>query len=92
MFVFFIKKACPRARFLVYFMVKCFGVWMGFDFFGTRIRLGAKPRDGGCGWVRIFLSAPVRRFTELRFPGVRMGGERRFASLLRIAATASEVL
>ena len=70
MFVFFIKKACPRARFLVYFMVKCFGVWMGFDFFG----------------------APVRRFTELRFPGVRMGGERRFASLLRIAATASEVL
>ena len=55
---------------------------MGLNFFGTRIWLGALPRvPGRCGWVRIF-------FVLSRLGGyaglVRMGGERRFAPLLRI--------
>ena len=36
-------------------------------FLETRIRIGASPDCRGNGWVRIFLAAPVRRFTELCF-------------------------
>ena len=51
---------------------------------------GFAPMAEGADWCGFFLAAPVRRFTELSFLGtwewfgVGMGGERRFASLLRI--------
>ena len=58
--------------------------WMGYNFFGTRIRIGASPDcRGGHGLVRIFLFLWIWGSAGLV---ARMGGERRFAPLLRIAA------
>ena len=57
---------------------------MGFDFFGTRIRLEALPRCGrGLGIGADFFIFWIWGGAGLV---VRMGGERRFASLVRIAA------
>lgn len=56
---------------------------MGFNLFGTRIRIGACPDCRGYGLVRIFLFLWIWGSAGLV---VRMGGERRFAPLLRIAA------
>ena len=66
---------------------------MSFDFFGTRIRIGALPRlPGSCGLVRIFLFFGI--WDGAGFV-VRMGAELRFARFCgseRIGAARSVVL